>query len=92
MHLTVYPLRGLGLSPGCGGLFQGIFPWLIMFCQPFLSQSGRKWVNLDSKAPCEHRKGKPMSNQGQTKAKEKNIYEYGNTTRKLLHITCLYFV
>ena len=37
--------------PSHGGVFQGIFPWLIALCQPVLSQCGRKWLNLPSKTP-----------------------------------------
>jgi len=34
-----------------GGVFQGIFPWLIALCQSVLSQRGRKWLKLPSKIP-----------------------------------------
>jgi len=40
-----------GSIPSHGGVFQGIFPWLIALCQPVLSQCGRKWLNLPSKTP-----------------------------------------
>jgi len=42
MYFTVCALRGPGLIPDHGGVFQGIFPWLITLCQPVLSQRGRK--------------------------------------------------
>jgi len=42
MNLTVCPLCWPGLIPGHGGVFQGIFPWLIMLCQPVLSQQWQK--------------------------------------------------
>jgi len=41
----------LGSIPSHGGVFQGIFPWLIALCQPVLSQRGRKWLNLPSMTP-----------------------------------------
>ena len=51
MNLTVCPPCGPGSIPGHGGVFQGIFPWLITLCQPVLSQRDRKWPSLPSKAP-----------------------------------------
>jgi len=51
INVSHCPLCGPGLIPGCGGVFQGIFSWLITLCQPVLSQCGRKWLNLPSMAP-----------------------------------------
>jgi len=48
--LSVLP-RGPGSIPNHGGVIQGIFPKLIAFCQPVLSQHGRKWLNLPSMTP-----------------------------------------
>ena len=45
------PPRGLGSIPSHGGIFQGIFPWLITLCQPIMGRRGRKWLNLPSMAP-----------------------------------------
>jgi len=56
MDLTVRLPLGPGSVPGHGGVFQGIFPWLITLCQPALSQSDRKWLNLPSMAPHDLRK------------------------------------
>jgi len=47
-RMNVCPLCGPGLIPSHGGVFQRIFPWLIMLCQPVLSQGSRKWLNLPS--------------------------------------------
>jgi len=47
-YLTVCPPRGPGSIPSHGGVFQGIFPWLIVLCRPVLSQRGRKWLKLPS--------------------------------------------
>ena len=49
--LTVCPLHGPGSVPGCSGVFQGVFPWLIILCQLALSQRDRKWLDLLSMAP-----------------------------------------
>jgi len=46
MHLTVWHLCGPGSTLGCGGVFQGIFLWLVTHCQPVLSQGGREWLNI----------------------------------------------
>jgi len=43
--------HGQGSIPSHGGVFQGIFPWLITLCQSVLSQRDRKWLNLASMAP-----------------------------------------
>ena len=51
MFLTVCPLCGPGSIPGRSGILQGIFPLLITFFQPVLSQRGRKWLNLPPMAP-----------------------------------------
>jgi len=51
MCLTGCPRCGLGSIPDRGEVFQNIFPWLITFCQPILSQCGRKWLNFPSMAP-----------------------------------------
>ena len=51
LYLTICPPCGLGSIPDRGGVFQEIFPWLITFCQPVLSQCCRKWLNLFSMAP-----------------------------------------
>ena len=51
MLSCVYPSRGLGSTPGNGGVFQEIFPWPITLYQPVLTQRGRKWLNLPSMAP-----------------------------------------
>ena len=51
MNLAVYRPCGLGSIPRRGGEFQGIFPWLIILCQPILSQRDRKWLNFSSMAP-----------------------------------------
>jgi len=48
---AVCPPRGPGSIPSHGGVFQGIFLWLIALCQPVLSQRGRKWFNLPSMTP-----------------------------------------
>ena len=45
------PPRGPGSIPSHGGVFQGIFPWLIALCRPVLIQRGRKWLNRPSKTP-----------------------------------------
>jgi len=37
--------------PSHGGVFQGIFPWLITLCQPVLSQRGKEWLNLPPMTP-----------------------------------------
>ena len=50
ISLSVLPVSWLQL-PISGGVFRGIFPWLLTFCQPVLSQRGRKWFNLPSVAP-----------------------------------------
>jgi len=42
MYLTVCPLRDLDLIADCGGVFQGIFPWLIALGQPIPSQRDRE--------------------------------------------------
>jgi len=41
----------LGSIPIHSKVCQGIFPWLITFCQSDLSQRGRKWPNLSSMTP-----------------------------------------
>ena len=51
MYPPVCPLRGQGLIPGRGGVFQGNVPWLITLCQPALSRCGRILLNLPSMAP-----------------------------------------
>ena len=51
MTLPVCPPCGPGSIPSHGGVFQGIFLWLIILCQPVLSQRGRKWHNLPSTTP-----------------------------------------
>jgi len=45
MNLTVCPSCGPGGGIfSHGGIFQGIFPWLITLCQPVLSQ--RTWQKM----------------------------------------------
>jgi len=52
MYLAVCPpCPGPGSIPSHGGVFQGIFLWLITLCQLVLSQCGRKWLNLPSMTP-----------------------------------------
>jgi len=50
MNLTVCLPHGPVSIPSHGGVFQGIFPWLITLCQPILIQRGRKWLNLSPMA------------------------------------------
>jgi len=50
MNFTVCPPCDPGSTSSHGGVFQGVFPWLITLCQPGLSQRGRKWLNLPSMA------------------------------------------
>jgi len=45
MNLTGCPLRGPDSIPSHGGVFHGNCTWLIILCQPVLSQRGRKWLN-----------------------------------------------
>jgi len=49
--LAVCPPCGPGSVPSHGGVFQGVFLWLITLCQPVLSQRGKKWLNLHSMTP-----------------------------------------
>jgi len=58
MYLTVCPPCGPGTMPIRGGVFQGIYSWLITLCQPALGQRGRKWLNLPSMAPHNLRKSR----------------------------------
>jgi len=51
MYLTVCPPCGPGSILSRGGVFQGIFSWLITLCQPVLSQRGRKLLNLPPTTP-----------------------------------------
>jgi len=48
MNHTFCPLSGPGLISSHGGVFQGIYRWLIALCQPILSQCGKKWLNFPS--------------------------------------------
>jgi len=70
MYPPVCPLRGQGLIPGRGGVFQGNVPWLITLCQPALSRCGRILLNLPQwhHATCGHQGERPKLNHGQTTA------------------------
>ena len=80
MNHTFCPLSGPGLISSHGGVFQGIYRWLIALCQPILSQCGKKWLNLPSKvshdlqppATCSHRGARPKSMHRQTMVEIKN--------------------
>jgi len=52
MYLAGCPLHGPGSIASRGGVFQGIFPRLIILRQRVLSQGGRKWLNLSSTCWC----------------------------------------
>jgi len=73
MNLTVCPPSGPGLIPDHGGVFQGLFSWLITLCQAALSQRGRngsitpQWHHTT----CGDRGGRPKSSHGQTMAEQK---------------------
>jgi len=51
MYLTVCPLRGPGVVPGCAGVSQRTLPWLITLFQPVLTWHDRKWFYFPSMAP-----------------------------------------
>ena len=44
ISLPILPVAP-GSIPSQGGIFQGIFRWLITLCQPVLNQRGRKCLN-----------------------------------------------
>ena len=73
---AVCPPRGPGSIPSHGGVFQGIFLWLIALCQPVLSQRGRKWLVQsplnDTTQPVDSEEEGRKSNHGQMVADRKN--------------------
>ena len=65
-YLTVCPLHGPGLIPGLDGVFQGIFPRLIMLHQPALVAENNSNFPQWHHTSCEDRGKKPKSNYGET--------------------------
>ena len=50
MIFAVCPRCDPDSIPSYSRVFKGIFPWLIILCQPVPSQRGKKWLNLPSMA------------------------------------------